>query len=242
MEAKTIETTGISVEEAIEKGLAELERRSEDVTIEVLEKASAFGPAKVRMTTKVFSLDDIKAMAKEIANMLGHDLFVDVMEGEDEIQVKYDGNDVSKIIGTKGTVLNALQTIFTARYSRFFGKPITVEGGEYRERRMESLKQLAENMALKALKTRRPVSLEYMPSWERRYIHLQLANNEDVETESRGSEGRRQIVIIPKGEYDYKRSADREIDDGETFTGMYSDEGVVKLRTRSTKSRSFGRK
>lgn len=241
MESKTIEATGMSVEEAIEKGLEELGRRKDDVVIEVIEKASAFGSAKVKITTKEYSLDDIKTTAKEIANLLGHDLFVDVLEGEEEIQVKYDGNDVSKVIGAKGTVLNALQTIFTARYSRFFGKPITVEGGEYRERRMEALKSLAEKMAQKALRTKRPVALEYMPSWERRYIHLQLVNNEDVQTESRGKEGRRQVVIIPKGEYDYKMGVDREIEDGETFTGMYSDEGVVKLRTRASKNRSFGK-
>ena len=72
---------------------------------------------------------------------------------------------------------------------------VDVEG--YRSRREQNLRQLARRMASQAIKTGRTQTLEPMPANERRFIHLELRDNDQVTTESVGNEPRRKVTIIP---------------------------------------------
>ena len=112
MENKTIEMTGVSVEVAIEKGLEELKCRKEDVEIEVLSKGSAFATASVRLTKKPCETEDIKRFAKVLIDMLGYDVFIELIENDHEIEIKFSGNDISRVIERRDVERN---TIFTFR-------------------------------------------------------------------------------------------------------------------------------
>ncbi|KAA3642154.1 MAG: hypothetical protein DWQ07_24215 [Chloroflexi bacterium] len=72
---------------------------------------------------------------------------------------------------------------------------VDVEG--YRMRRERSLRQMAQKMARQAVRSGRRQSLEPMSPAERRIIHIELRDNEDVYTESEGEDPRRKVVIIP---------------------------------------------
>jgi spoIIIJ-associated protein len=73
---------------------------------------------------------------------------------------------------------------------------IDIEG--YRARRERQLRQLARRVANQALETSRVMTLEPMPAYERRIIHIELRDNPDVETESVGEGNRRKVTIIPR--------------------------------------------
>lgn len=75
---------------------------------------------------------------------------------------------------------------------------ITVDGLGYRDRRKDSLENLARRMAEKAVRTHRKVTLDAMNSADRRIIHAALGNREDVFTRSEGHDPARRVVIIPK--------------------------------------------
>lgn len=239
MENKTIEMTGVSVEVAIEKGLEELKCRKEDVEIEVLSKGSVFATASVRLTKKPCETEDIKRFAKVLIDMLGYDVFIELIENDHEIEIKFSGNDISRVIGQKGEMLNAIQSLLSAKYTKAFGKSISVEADTYKEKRIQNLITLANKMASKAKATKRAVVLEPMHSWERKVIHTALSSVEGIDTQSRGQEGRRQVVIIPQGADIYDRHG--EVADGDVYTGMYTG-GVTKLNTRTIRSKSFGKK
>ena len=239
MENKTIEMTGVSVEVAIEKGLEELKCRKEDVEIEVLSKGSAFATASVRLTKKPCEIEDIKRFVTVLTDMLGYDVFIELNEKENEIEIKFSGNDVSRVIGQKGEMLNAIQSLLSAKYTKIFGKTISVEADKYKEKRTQNLIALANKMASKAKATKRAIVLEPMHSWERKIIHTTLSSIEGIETQSRGQEGRRQVVIIPQGADIYDRHG--EVADGDVYTGMYTG-GVTKVNTRTVRSKSFGKK
>jgi spoIIIJ-associated protein len=68
----------------------------------------------------------------------------------------------------------------------------------YRLKRKKTLEQLAKNLALKALRTKKEVALEPMSPHERRIIHLALKNNRDVVTFSHGEEPHRKVIISPR--------------------------------------------
>ncbi len=110
------------------------------------------------------------------------------------------GQDLRILIGHRGDTLNALQYISRLmvghRLQRRTTFVIDVEG--YRQRREAALSKLAERMAQKVLKRKRPISLEPMPPYERRIIHMTLRNHDGVYTHSVGEGRRRKVRILPK--------------------------------------------
>ncbi len=101
------------------------------------------------------------------------------------------------LIGKRGQTLNALQQLsqlVTNKATSQF-KVVRVDVGDYRERREQSLEQLADRMADKAVRTSKKVQLEPMPSYERKVIHNALSNRLDIETYSEGNDPFRYLVI-----------------------------------------------
>lgn len=110
------------------------------------------------------------------------------------------GEDLGVLIGPRGDTLDALQYIsrlmVAHRLHRRAHFLVDVEG--YRERREQALVRLAERMADKARQRQEPITLEPMPPYERRIIHMTLRNAEGVYTESTGEGDRRKVRIYPQ--------------------------------------------
>ena len=110
------------------------------------------------------------------------------------------GSDLSTLIGPRGDTLNALQYISRLMVGHQLrtrpGFVIGVEG--YPQRREQALARLADRMASKVAKRKRPMTLEPMPPHERRIIHMTLREDKYVYTESTGEGDRRKVRIIPK--------------------------------------------
>lgn len=114
-----------------------------------------------------------------------------------EVYITFESDKSAKIIGKRGTTLNALQELaqvyFNTNYSHFGLVFLDVEN--YREKRKEILENLAINMSKKAIRTSQPVKLEPMPSFERKIMHNVLTDINNIETHSEGQEPNRYIVI-----------------------------------------------
>ncbi|HLU65738.1 MAG TPA: R3H domain-containing nucleic acid-binding protein [Kofleriaceae bacterium] len=115
--------------------------------------------------------------------------------------------DVQRIIGRRGQVVDALQHLVgkmlvkgkneRAERGEGRGKPIVVDAGGYRQRHIERLEGLAARMAEKARASGQPVDLSPMPAHDRRIIHMALASVEGVATHSEGEGDLRHVVVVP---------------------------------------------
>ncbi len=111
-----------------------------------------------------------------------------------------DKKDLPLLIGYRGQTLNALQVVLGLLAFKKFSvfNHILVEAGAYRQEREEELKKRALEAADKARFLLKEVSFPAMPPFERRIIHLTLAEETGVETESRGEGRERHVVVVPK--------------------------------------------
>lgn len=110
------------------------------------------------------------------------------------------GPDLSALVGRKGETLSALQYITRLIASRELQHRanIVVDAAGYKSRRSKMLHDLAIRMADQAVRSRRTVTLEPMPPYERRIIHLALRSRSDVQTKSVGEGNSRKVTIVPK--------------------------------------------
>lgn len=127
----------------------------------------------------------------------------DEANGGDEhrtIQVDVRGDDLSSLIGRHAETLGAFQHVASLivgkQTQQWVQVVVDVEG--YRARREKQIRQLANRMADQVTKTGRKVTMEPMPSSERRVVHIELRGHPAVKTESAGEEPYRKVVILPK--------------------------------------------
>jgi len=112
-----------------------------------------------------------------------------------------DSEDVQRVIGRRGQVVDALQHLVGKMVGKgkteTRGKPIVVDSGGYRQRHIERLEGLAAKMAEKARTSGRPVDLDPMPPHDRRVIHMAIAKVDGVATRSEGEGDLRHVVVVP---------------------------------------------
>lgn len=114
--------------------------------------------------------------------------------------VLLNGEDLSIIIGRRGETLDALQYLASLAANNGGGHyRISINIGDYRERREETLKVLAKRISNQVLKTGKSRSLEPMNPYERRIIHTAVQNIEGVVSNSFGDGVERRVVISPEG-------------------------------------------
>ena len=108
-------------------------------------------------------------------------------------------DDPSQLIGQSGSNLNDLQRILRLLIVKKSPEApfILLDINGYREKREAFLKDLSQELADQVIKTKKSVMLQPMSSYERRIIHLELAERSDIVTESIGEEPERRVVIRP---------------------------------------------
>jgi spoIIIJ-associated protein len=114
------------------------------------------------------------------------------------LTIKGDGSGL--LIGRHGQTLDALQYLVGRIVGKQLGdrRMVVVDTEQYRERRRESLEQLARHMAEKAKTTGKSVNLQPMNASDRRIIHLTLKQDRGIETRSEGEGGMKTIRISPR--------------------------------------------
>ena len=167
-----------------------------DVKAEVVEKEEV---VEKDNSAKNIDNSDPKEFLNKVFAAMGMNVSVEVKESENEMNIELSGDDMGVLIGKRGQTLDSLQYLTSLVVNKGQKEYIRVkvDTENYRQRRKETLENLAKNLAYKAKRTKRPVTLEPMNPYERRIIHSSLQNDKYVTTHSEGEEPYRKVVITP---------------------------------------------
>lgn len=204
------EFTGKTLNDAVTNALVGLETSRDNLEYEVIDKGSngflgmGARPAKIKAKLKVEPKKTIEEIAtnflSEIFRVMGLQVNIKINVHEDMMDVDLSGNEMGILIGKRGQTLDSLQYLLSLvvnKSSESYVK-VKVDTENYRQRRKETLENLAKNIAFKVKRTKRPVSLEPMNPFERRVIHSALQNDRYVTTKSEGDEPYRHVVVSLK--------------------------------------------
>jgi spoIIIJ-associated protein len=224
---RSVEVSGRTVDEAIDKGLEELGADLDQVETEVLSQGSrgilGLGAEQARVRVTLIEApaypteeaaeeswearEEVSEVAVEVLGDLlrhmGIRATVVVREPSDDrsmpVVLDVQGDDLGILIGRQGDTLRDLQYITRLIASRKLQRwvNVVVDVAGYKKRRERVLTELAERMAERVIADGRPLSLEPMPAHERRIVHIALRDHEQVTTESTGEGQRRKVVISP---------------------------------------------
>ena len=139
----------------------------------------------------------LESFLRDIAEKMGIDLDFSVRAGEELVFVEITGKDTGTIIGKRGSTLDAVQCLASYVVNKDSDKYIRVilDAENYRAKREKTLVTLANRLAGKVERTRRPVTLEPMNPYERKVIHCTLQNHPEVTTRSEGKDPYRKVII-----------------------------------------------
>ncbi len=196
---------GLGVKPAIIKARVKEEEKevvkaSETVAVPAKEEkvvvaaATTASDVSVEEQAKKFLQDVFKAMNMTVV------IDAKYIEAEHTLDVELSGDEMGVLIGKRGQTLDSLQYLISLVVNKGTGEYIRVkvDTENYRQRRKETLENLAKNISYKVKRTKRPVSLEPMNPYERRIIHSALQNDRYVTTHSEGEEPFRRVVVTLK--------------------------------------------
>ncbi len=207
---KKIESKADTIEGAINKALIQLGVTRDDVSVEVISKPkSGFlgigkEPAVVSVTYSCSPADTARDFIEGLLVRMGVTANVDVSEDQENklIRIELSGEHMNAVIGRRGDTLDAIQyltSIIANREDEDDRWHILVDTENYRQKRENTLKNLADKTAAKALKYQKSIALEAMNAQERRIIHSRLQGNPAVTTYSVGSDPNRKVIVAPAG-------------------------------------------
>lgn len=163
-----------------------------------------------------------------------------VEEGEESATITLNGEHLGILIGHHGETLDALQHLTTLVCNRLDGKyfRVTLDCGQYRDKRQKTLKDLAKRTSIKVARTGRSQMLEPMNPYERRIVHSVVTEMEGVTSKSKGEDPNRRVIILPTnprpksaGGYDRRRSGGRN---GYDRRGSRRDHPLERVSTEGT--------
>ena len=200
-----------TADEALTNALIQMETTSDQIEYEVIEeeKSGILGlfskPAKIRVRKK----EDIQDVVRNFLNKtfeamkLVVDIDLDYDEEESVINIELKGDEMGMLIGKRGQTLDSLQYLTSLVANKKTEKyvKIKIDTENYRQRRKDTIENLAKNVASKVKKTGRPAFLEPMNPYERRLIHAALQGDKYVDTHSEGEEPHRKVVVTLNKEF-----------------------------------------
>ncbi|PKR77435.1 protein jag [Halalkalibacillus sediminis] len=203
---REITASGLTVEEAKQNALEQLELTEDQVTFEIIDEGKkgilgVFGAkrAYIKVTEIVDRLKEGEFFLEQVTREMNAEVEIRAAKSEGEIIYELVGDKIALLIGKRGQTLNALQylthLVVNNNQSEYY--TVVVDAENYRARRKETLEQLANKLAQKALTLGKEVKIEPMPSFERKIIHNALHDHENVSTASEGKDPNRHVVIKP---------------------------------------------
>lgn len=147
---------------------------------------------------KEYKTVDAEKLIKDILEAL--DLTAEITVEEDDKFIRYllTGENLNDLIGHHGECLYALSSFISAVCKNDKHKKVVLDVENYRSKREETLRALAERIANKVAKSGRYYKFEPMDASERKVIHTALQNDDRVTTMSKGEEPRRYLIVFPR--------------------------------------------
>lgn len=222
----SLEVSAKTVEEAIEEALKQLGLPRNQVEVEILKRGKSgflglgseearvrVTPSQSQQSTTATTYAPPAQLSQEVLENL-----LTLMSITAKVESKYStaeetnkqapssltldiqGNDLGILIGRRGQTLASLQHIVRLIVAHHLKTRVDlvvdVEG--YKERRHQSLEAMALRLAERVASSKQSITLEPMPAYERRVVHLALADHPNVMTRSIGDEESRKVIIVPK--------------------------------------------
>jgi spoIIIJ-associated protein len=217
---RSAEGRGRTLDEAVDAALIELgeSRRNVDVKIlsegpeethvevSIIEQTAAAGargsaaPTETAVPKATSDADAAKEIVGQLLARMGIRCSVTARATTESIVVDVSGRDLGVLIGWRGETLRALQTMTNLLASRRLGpeQRVIVDVERYRQRRENTVREIAYRAARQVKVTGDPITLDAMQPFERRAIHLALESDPDVTTVSIGEEPDRRVVVGPR--------------------------------------------
>lgn len=203
-----IEISAKTVNDAITEACQKFVVTSDKLDYVVVEEGSSgflgigSKPAIIKARVKGTIADKAKDFLNEVFSAMNMVVVIDVKYNEDNrnMNIELSGDEMGVLIGKRGQTLDSLQYLVSLVVNKDSEEyvRVKVDTEDYRERRKETLENLAKNIAYKVKRTKRSVSLEPMNPYERRIIHSALQNDKYVTTHSEGEEPFRRVVVTLK--------------------------------------------
>ncbi|MGH2386294.1 MAG: RNA-binding cell elongation regulator Jag/EloR, partial [Candidatus Limnocylindria bacterium] len=148
------------------------------------------------------TLETAKTVLTEMLDLMGLAGTVEIASGGDAARLNVRGDDLGALIGRRGEKLASLQHIVNLIVGRREGQHhrIAIDVENYRGRREQQLRDVADRAAKRVVQTGKIIQLEAMPAIERRVVHMALLENPRIRTQSVGVEPNRRIVVLPAGQ------------------------------------------
>lgn len=207
---KTLEITGKNVDEALKSALEQLNVTKDKVEVEIIDEGNkgffnfiGAKPARILVKFKRDYLEEARTFLRSVLDAMEIKAEIGIKEENEVIHINLTGPAMGVIIGYRGETLDSLQYLISLVVNKGHDIPykkIVLDTENYRQKREETLKRVAEKAAYKVRKNKRLFKLEPMNPYERRVIHSALQDNEFVTTYSEGEEPYRRIVIDIKKE------------------------------------------
>ena len=203
-----IEVSAKTVNDAITEACQKLLVTSDKLDYIVIEEGSsgflgigskpAIIKAKVKSSVKDKAKDFLDSVFEAMNLIVAVHIKYDELDNYMDIDLS--GDEMGVLIGKRGQTLDSLQylvSLVVNKESESYIR-VKVDTENYRQRRKETLENLAKNIAYKVKRTKRSISLEPMNPYERRIIHSALQNDKYVTTHSEGEEPFRRVVVTLK--------------------------------------------
>ena len=193
---------GKEAEVVLEEILTENNLNKEDIVWTSTTKKGKLFQGSIEEVTvyqKKDILEEIKAYLKEVVENMGLEVSFEVIKKDDRTTVKMYSNNDPILIGKNGQTIKALETLVKQKIQNETGiyYKITLDVSNYKDKIVKRLERLGKETAKEVMRTKVPVALDNMTSYERRIIHNVLTDFKGVTSESEGEEPNRHIVIKP---------------------------------------------
>ena len=144
-------------------------------------------------------LENVKNYLKDVVENLGLEVTFEVIKRDDRTIIKMYSNNDPILIGKNGQTIKALETIVAQKIQNDTGVyfKVALDVSNYKDKIIKRLERLGKETAKEVLRTKVPVALDNMTSYERRIIHNVLTDFKGITSESEGEEPNRHIVIKP---------------------------------------------
>ena len=193
--------TGKNLEELKSESLEKLGLKENECLIKVTSTKSGLFKTKEEFEVKIYKLEDvaneIKSFLNELLTNMGISANFELKIREEQINIKMFSDNNKILIGRDGKTLKALQTVIRQHVYRKVGvyPYVLLDVENYKEKKINHLEYLTKKLAKEVLRTKQPIKMDDMNSYERRIAHNVLSKFDGLTSASEGEEPNRHIVI-----------------------------------------------
>ena len=255
---REIIATGKSVEDAIKSACAQFACEREQLNYEVLvlpakKMLGLLGSSEAKIKA-IFEEPEVKAdigaldgitatyLTSVLERMGASDIKLVVKEDNGTLKISIEGESLGPIIGRRGETLDSLQYLVSLVANRGASeyRRITLDSGDYREKREQTLERIARNAALGAANNHRNTTLEPMNPYERRIIHSVVQNIKGSTSWSIGEEPYRRVVIGPdNGKRDFNKGNAPMRKEPENVRSNFNNTPSSSVNSKTTSTSTF---